>query len=581
MNLKQLEERLNSFNQKYLTESSSSMSTVTKYVTVSIDHSTSESPNVSDLSFSARYETNRIKSFQDKLRSISTPTMDTLMSGYFFHLVSVVLVSLFLVSLTIFILDLINGPQDIDIRAESTRSQVSSSGHEKTRSQLNNGDNNTECGGYNFAGKVNETVGTKNGVVVNVSDYSLRKQSTNLDSNELDYVDFWDEDYTVSERSVNRIHHRLFGHSSIELSNSKENLRSKAKKVHHANNETFNSSDVFIETPVKCKPKPLGTRSFDERAETSRTKANRSSLIFPIFIADSNGEEEFFMNFQHEHRLSRKMQFLIQNMVEPIDYFNYHELVTIDWAKFNEEEFSEERFKGDLNVLDEGTISIFRFLVSNEYNGDAIGLKKYIALINEKVDFFIEKVLESFNYSLFTLIRDILTFGDKINLAQLKKIFEMIGLGDTDLENIEIINNIIIIVNAIDSKSMFLFFQLEFLEYPNFSEPRKLSHLKILKYYIAFNKEKLLNDINLVIVITSQFSKMVQVIINSHSPKELAELIDTYLLFNSFLSKINIPPSLGLNILDNLVLVHEKLKVKTTSHLPAPEFKIDSIDKLD
>lgn len=579
MNLKQLEERLNSFNQQYMTVSTSSLPTVTEYVTVVADPLVSKIADVSDLSLNNKYETFRESFNYDRSNNLLSSIMNGLVSDYLFHLISVLVLSLFFILLTIFVLDLVMGPQGIEINIESTPLQISSASSEKGFK-----DPDTSYVVSRGSDKIEENTNdtnnyAKNGITVVASDYSLRRQSTNLDANDMDYVDIWDEDYTVSEKSVNRIHQKLFNDQSLmELYDSKENIRSLGKKVQQVDNETLGSSNVILETPIKPKNKPLSLRSYDGRTVTSKPKSNRSSLIFPIFIEDEK-EAEDVMNYKHEHRLSRKMEFLINNMMEPIDYFNYHELETINWSTLNENDFTEERFYKDLETLDDVTIAIFRFLISHEYSGDNEGVTKYISLINEKVDRFIDLVSVNFNLKLFTLIRDILTFGDDMNIPQLSYIFKLIGKGKTEMENNAIVNNIIIIINAVDVWLMYEFFLIETSTFLKSKEFKRLPFLRIFKYCIAFTKERLLNDFYTAMKITSHFKDMVGVTVKSCSPKELIELIDTYMLFNTFLSKVSVPPQLGLNIMNSLIKIHDKLIVKTSSQLPFPDIDLDTVDK--
>lgn len=447
----------------------------------------------------------------------------------------------------------------------------------------------------------------KGGISGSDKSYNLRKQSTNLGDENVDYFDNWlPEEYTSNTSSIQRIQDNfLFGKifeeeddlmdviASDENIGSKENLidithpklitsskavldntssspqleprvslkndmtnilkPSNVYSTNTKNNSTFSIDSIQNHFYLNHSPSHnLSNNSLASRIEVDlenelennlmdfdaeKEQKEKSSLInlldlyneglnplvMPLLLPTDLNSEQHKVSIEKRSKISDQycqlptsIQVILQSNsdFDPVDFFasEYNNL-TLDFDKIDTESFLKLKFNEHVKNLTIEIIHIFRFFVSNKYDGDNPGIQEYIKSIHENLMNFVSFLEDSIPFSskmeLVYLVSDLVTFAEDGALLneQLQTCFQALlnfataNTTEDHLSSQELISaNLVIITCALNEASFtecFLEFLVEMVQ--DLSQDASQQSTKVQMclqcfiYYISFNKKKFSN----------------------------------------------------------------------------------------
>lgn len=290
-----------------------------------------------------------------------------------------------------------------------------------------------------------------------------------------------------------------------------------------------------------------------------------------------------------DYKLSDQLKMILQNRVDPTVFFDSKGFVSEESIDCDFK-YLETAFNENLKSLNNKTLEMMRFMVQNEYEGDDVGVLQYTILIKAHLPKFMEIINDEFQAGLFLLIRDIFVFSDEVNLLDLNQI---ISIGLLNLESLGydfIVHNLIIIVTALNY-SLFAEWAKNYLNdtFKIMTENTQMVFLTIYKYWVCFNHDKILNDVNDLMELVGHFVSWLSSLIhvgkqgtfvisqNEFPNDKLVDmLVEIYLCFNELLTQIILPHDLSTIILQHLARFFELLGPYKTKHLLAPRTKVES-----
>lgn len=409
--------------------------------------------------------------------------------------------------------------------------------------------------------------------------YLLRRQSSNLESSNLEYLDNWVEEYSMSNpASVRRIHENfLKGNiSSIgDFSVSRGSIVNSRGSIGNRGLEGIRGIESFrvsrggsrgsqggsrggsrgvessLVRPVDAKglddvslraflgepkievkgkkidldvPEPI-TSSIGLLENETPTEQVEREVIHPenpvsiknlpaTSIADelkfstleiSSTEEVDLVLQQYSKRHTGESSSIYKSILfadvpsDPVDLFPYNMDVNLDWQYVDFEQFAPEQFQQDLSDLSEETLKLYSFLVSNQYEGESVGLERFIFQIKTHVNAFIDKLYEKHQQlvkPLICLVTDIITFSDdeSISLEDVIKFFlVLLEWFERETELFNVITSSLIVTSSSLAPHVFVQIFNRCIDNGLTNKQLRLM-LKAYSFYLCFNMKDLTDE---------------------------------------------------------------------------------------
>lgn len=293
----------------------------------------------------------------------------------------------------------------------------------------------------------------------------------------------------------------------------------------------------------------------------------------------------------NSYQLPTKIEAILQAQedFDPIDFFEINSDLYLNFEDMDIDSFLEVKFQQDMVTLTIHTIHIFRFLVCNSYEGDHLGVTKYIELIQNNLNNFIGLLNDDLSIKLkeelIYLIRDLITFAadNSISLEELRNGYVSMmnlyistdNLNDQTFQTKQLISsNLAIIICSISRDSFSQFFVSLLLE--KLSSKTNLEETLVLtqffKYYISFNKGHLC-DTEFATFLLKVFKSLIQNLSGNVMENIFSELIIIYLILLETILHNSKGDSEKLSEHKSLLSeIHSLLNPMSKKQLPAPQF---------